>query len=193
MIALFVYAESPTRARVDRIHYKPELLSDEKKAGAYLVDTIPVAESMPRKAGILYLNPETMELWYEYVDRPLTTEENLSDMMAKIKGVEQLVIHSYPSWKAGNAGNAGDVVLYNHLLWEVIQAHTFQADWTPDAVPALFKKRSPDEEIPEWTQPLGAHDAYPIHAKVVHSGKLWISLYAANVWEPGVFGWEQVW
>lgn len=29
------------------------------------------------KNGVLYINPTTKELWYEYVDRPLTAEEEL--------------------------------------------------------------------------------------------------------------------
>jgi hypothetical protein len=44
--------------------------------------------------------------------------------------------------------------------------------------------------IPDWVQPSGAHDAYPLDALVRHNGSVWKSLYAANVWEPGVFGWE---
>lgn len=42
---------------------------------------------------------------------------------------------------------------------------------------------------PEWVQPTGAGDAYPLNARVKHNGQIWISNYAANVWEPGVFGW----
>lgn len=40
-----------------------------------------------------------------------------------------------------------------------------------------------------WTAPLGAHDAYPLGAKVTHKGKTWTSTTAANIWEPGVYGW----
>ena len=43
--------------------------------------------------------------------------------------------------------------------------------------------------IPAWVQPTGGHDAYPLGARVTHAGKTWTSNYAANVWEPGVFGW----
>ena len=43
--------------------------------------------------------------------------------------------------------------------------------------------------IPAWVQPTGAGDAYPLGARVTHAGKTWTSNYAANVWEPGVFGW----
>ena len=49
----------------------------------------------------------------------------------------------------------------------------------------------PAEEWPEWSQPLGAHDAYEQGAKVSHNGKHWSSDVAANVWEPGVYGWTE--
>ena len=50
----------------------------------------------------------------------------------------------------------------------------------------------PSEEYPEWVQPTGAHDAYAQGAKVSHNGKKWTSDIAANVWEPGVYGWTEV-
>ena len=40
----------------------------------------------------------------------------------------------------------------------------------------------------EYVAPTGAHDAYPLGWKVTHDGKTWVSLTAANVWEPGVSG-----
>jgi len=43
-----------------------------------------------------------------------------------------------------------------------------------------------------WVQPTGAHDAYPIGARVTHNGHTWESWVAANVWEPGVYGWNQI-
>lgn len=48
------------------------------------------------------------------------------------------------------------------------------------------------EEYPAWVQPTGAHDAYPLGAKVSHNGKKWTSDVANNVWEPGVYGWTEV-
>lgn len=50
----------------------------------------------------------------------------------------------------------------------------------------------PSEEYPEWVQPTGAHDAYAQGAKVSHNGKKWTSDIAANVWEPGVYGWTEI-
>jgi len=42
---------------------------------------------------------------------------------------------------------------------------------------------------PEWVQPT-AENPYPLGAYVFHNGLIWQSRAAANVWEPGVFGWR---
>ena len=46
----------------------------------------------------------------------------------------------YPTWTAGAAVNAGDRLYYTGTdrLYKVISDHTTQADWAPDAVPALY-------------------------------------------------------
>ena len=75
-------------------------------------------------------------------------------------------------------------------LYKCVQAHRSQADWRPALVPALWKKiGDPAEEWPEWSQPIGAHDAYAKGDKVTHQGKHWVSDCDGNVWEPGVYGW----
>ena len=82
---------------------------------------------------------------------------------------------------------------YKGKLYRCVQAHSSQADWTPPATARLWKEiGDPTAEYPEWSQPLGAHDAYALGDKVAHSGKHWVSTAANNVWEPGVYGWEEV-
>lgn len=81
----------------------------------------------------------------------------------------------------------------NGNLYKCVQAHRSQAGWEPENTPALWTKiGDPSEEYPAWSQPLGAHDAYPLGAKVSHNGKKWTSDVANNVWEPGVYGWSEV-
>ena len=98
-------------------------------------------------------------------------------------------IELFPTWELVSY-SVGDRVQYNGTLYKCVQAHTAQSDWTPDATPALWVIVSIDE-YPEWVQPTGAHDAYAKDSKVTHNGKKWISSYDANVWEPGVYGWEE--
>ena len=93
-------------------------------------------------------------------------------------------------WQPGIAVEVGQILHYevDDKLYEVIQAHTTQSDWTPDIVPALFNiihEPLPGEDYPPWVQPTGAHDAYPKGARVTHVGKNWESTIDANTTEPG--------
>ena len=97
----------------------------------------------------------------------------------------------FPLYTTGTAYAAGDRFQCAGKLYRVIQAHTSQADWFPPDLPALYTEISV-EEYPEWVQPTGAQDAYPLGAKVMHNGKRWTSDVDANVWEPGVYGWTEV-
>lgn len=96
----------------------------------------------------------------------------------------------YPLWRAGIAVNIGERYRYNEILYKVIQAHTTQEDWTPDVAVSLFVEVSV-KEWPEWKQPTGASDAYMAGDKVKHNEKHWVSSVDNNVWEPGVYGWDE--
>lgn len=99
----------------------------------------------------------------------------------------------YPAWRPGMGYKAGKRVRYIGALYRVLQDHTSQTDWTPEAAPSLFAKvLIPDPEtIPEWEQP-DSTNPYMQGDKVTHNGKMWISDIEGNVWEPGVYGWSEV-
>ena len=98
----------------------------------------------------------------------------------------------FAEWAYPIAYTVGQIRRYNGTLYKCVQAHTSQADWTPTAASSLWSKTNdPAEEWPEWSQPVGAHDAYSKGAKVSHNSKHWVSTADANVWEPGVYGWEE--
>ena len=46
----------------------------------------------------------------------------------------------YPEWKSGMTLTVGYNLQYGGKLYRVIQAHTSQDDWTPDAVASLFER-----------------------------------------------------
>lgn len=102
-------------------------------------------------------------------------------------------IQLFPLWKADVEYTVGQRVRYNEVLYSVLTAHTSQADWTPEAAPSLFAKvLIPDENvIPDWEQP-DSTNYYKLGDKVRHNGKIWVSDYEVNTWEPGVFGWTEV-
>lgn len=99
----------------------------------------------------------------------------------------------FAPWAASVAYKVGNIRSYEENLYRCVQAHTSQDDWTPDKVPALWTKiGDPTVEFPEWSQPVGAHDAYAKGDKVSHNNKHWQSTVDGNVWQPGVYGWEEV-
>lgn len=96
-------------------------------------------------------------------------------------------------WRAGEAVAVGDVRYHSGNLYEVVQAHTTQADWTPNITYALWKRYYNPDNAPEpWRQPQGSHDAYRVGQRVTYNGATWENTSAANVFAPGVFGWTNL-
>lgn len=101
-------------------------------------------------------------------------------------------VELFPQWVIDHAYAVDERLQYNGVLYRVVQAHTSQADWTPDITPALFVVVSLDE-WPEFVQPTGAHDAYNKGDKVTFEGKHYISLIDGNVYSPAAYpaGWQE--
>ena len=102
------------------------------------------------------------------------------------------MVEFYPEWTTDTDYATGFKVQYGGKLYKCLQAHTAQADWTPDAAPSLWAKvliPSPDV-IPEWEQPESTNP-YMQGDKVTHNGKTWVSDVDNNVWAPGVYGWTE--
>lgn len=98
----------------------------------------------------------------------------------------------FAPWAYPVAYTVGQLRRHNGKLYKCVQAHTSQADWTPDTAASLWSVAAdPAEEWPAWSQPVGAHDAYAAGDKVSHNGKHWTSSVDSNVWEPGVYGWTE--
>lgn len=97
----------------------------------------------------------------------------------------------YPTWKIDVSYIANDRVLYEDVLYKVLQDHTSQEDWTPTNAPSLYAKvLIPDENIiPEWEQPESTNP-YMTGDKVVYNGQTYISTVDNNVWSPDTYGWE---
>lgn len=99
----------------------------------------------------------------------------------------------YPEWN-GNAVSyaVNDRVLYEEKLYRCLQAHESQEQWNPvDASSLWAKVLIPGPYIPEWEQP-SSTNPYMAGDKVRHNDKTWVSTIDNNVWEPGVYGWNEV-
>lgn len=122
-----------------------------------------------------------------------------AESLAEDKAMEVAAV--FDQWKAGKAYAVGDYLTYgvntvgDVQLYKVVQSHTSQADWTPDATPALYTAIGLDDEgYPVWAQPTGAHDAYNTGYIVNYNGTLYKSLIDGNVYSPDAYpaGWEAV-
>nr|DAL91751.1 MAG TPA: ChiA1-BD-binding domain protein [Caudoviricetes sp.] len=98
-------------------------------------------------------------------------------------------VELFPEWEQNKAYAVSERVRHGGTLYRCVQAHTSQADWTPDAAPALWVRVSVDE-YPDWVQPTGAHDAYNTGDKVTYNGGRYISAVDGNTYAPDVYGWE---
>lgn len=109
----------------------------------------------------------------------------------------------YPAWVSGNAYKTKDFCTFgvngvgDPQLYRCVQSHTSQSDWTPDKVPALWVAigLAPDD-VPIWSRPTGAHDAYNIGDRVHYpdaNSPVYVSLINGNVYSPEEYpaGWEE--
>lgn len=99
----------------------------------------------------------------------------------------------FPSWDPEAAYALGDRVKHEGILYKCLQGHDAQAAWTPKDAPSLWARvLIPDPTvIPEWVQP-DSTNPYMQGDKVTHNGKTWESAVDNNVWEPGVYGWNEI-
>lgn len=115
--------------------------------------------------------------------------EHAASMLTDEDALESVEL--FPPWRTATAYAEGDRIQDEAILYRCVQAHTSQDDWRPAVTPALWVIVSVDE-WPEWIQPQGAHDAYNTGDKVSHNEKHWVSAMDANIYEPGVYGWNEV-
>lgn len=104
-------------------------------------------------------------------------------------------VELFPVWQTDTAYTVGIRVRYGDKLYKCVQAHTSQADWTPDKTPALWTEVAKPGEIPVWKQPTGAQDAYMTGDKVHYPTKddaVYESTMDYNTYAPDVYGWVMV-
>lgn len=102
-------------------------------------------------------------------------------------------VELFPAWKIDTAYTLGERIRYDGKLYRCEQAHTSQTGWEPPNVPALWTEVAKPGEIPVWKQPTGAQDAYAKGDKVWYPAQgddVYVSTIDANVYPPGVYGWE---
>ena len=148
----------------------------------------------------------TITVNYVVTAKPLTKEEQLENQKnlaltffaETLSDAQALQVPMLFDDFDGNgvAYEVGKRVLYNDILYKVIQAHTSQAEWTPIAAPSLFAKvinETIDGSIPEFEQP-GSTNPYMKGDRVIFNGKVYESLIDNNVYSPEAYpaGWKEI-
>ena len=98
-------------------------------------------------------------------------------------------------WDEHSTYNENDLRQYEGKLYKCLQAHTSQADWTPDVSTSLWKELGINENgVAEWSQPISSADAYNTGDEIMYNGVHYRSLIDNNVWSPNDYstGWEVV-
>lgn len=164
----------------------PEQTEDEKAREQARTLSVEL-DSIERKAVRAMLNGSSVSsLSEEYQTKLLTVDDAVALKMPDY----------FPEWSGNSVSyKAGDRVLYNGVLYKVLQAHTSQSGWTPDAAPSLFTKvltSTTGEPLP-WEQPESTNP-YIKGDKVTYNGKIYESLIDNNVWSPDAYpaGWKEV-
>lgn len=133
------------------------------------------------------------------------TEADAAVALAKMQAAElsdgdaAKVPALYDEWSGESIEyKQGQRLRFQGLLVKVLQGHTSQPDWAPNAAPSLFAVILPGQdgsgvEVGIWQRP-SADNGYGYGDKTIHNGHLWQSDYdpdgtlGGNVWEPGTVG-----
>ena len=148
----------------------------------------------------------TITVNYVVTAKPLTKEEQLENQRnlaltffaETLSDAQALQVPMLFDEFDGNgvAYEVGKRIMFEGVLYKVLQAHTSQAGWTPTAAPSLFAKvinETIDGSIPEFEQP-DSTNPYMKGDKVLFNGKVYESLIDNNVYSPEAYpaGWKEV-
>lgn len=148
----------------------------------------------------------TITVNYVVTAKPLTKEEQLENQRnlaltffaETLSDAQALQVPMLFDEFDGNgvAYEVGKRIMYNGVLYKVLQAHTSQAEWTPTAAPSLFAKvinETIDGSIPEFEQP-DSTNPYMKGDRVLFNGKIYESLIDNNVYSPEAYpaGWKEI-
>ena len=134
-------------------------------------------------------DPQLYQVLQDHTSAAEWTPDTATSLYKKIGISEEGV----PLWVqplgATDAYELGDVVLYNGKKYKSKIAANV---WSPDAYPAGWELLTDD--VPEFVQPTGAHDAYKLGDRVLYNGQVYESLMDGNVYSPDAYpaGWQLV-
>ena len=165
-------------------------------AGDAVVHT---SHELPQDIGMTFAEAESETFALPFFDEVEDPYAEIIEEVSEILTDEQAadVPHVFPEWAVDTAYKADDRRRHAGKLYKCLQAHTSQADWTPDVAASLWVEIAKPGEIPVWRQPTGAQDAYNTGDKVHYpdaDSPIYESLIDANVYSPADYpqGWRLV-
>ena len=163
------------------------------------------AEERVLYKGVLY------KVVMAHISQEAWTPDAAPSLFAKVLIPDENKIYPWEQPESTNGYMTGDKVLYEDKIWisivdnnvwrpgeygweEVIEEPKEEPTDEPTEEPTEEPTDEPKEESNEsaaWVQP-DSTNPYSKDSKVSHNDKIWISIVDNNVWEPGIYGWEEV-
>ena len=162
---------------------------------------------------VIDIPTKDLELWFEVhkddLETPISQLEEINMGMQSLTKIGKLVANQvtddvvaltiqefYDIWVTNVNYVKGQYINHEGVLYKVLQDHTSQEGWTPNATPSLFAKVLIDpsgETILEWAQP-DSTNAYMTGDKVKFEGNVYESLIDNNIWSPSAYptGWKVI-
>lgn len=171
-----------------------------------IVDVIPeydiesqyaVSSTFEETDECITVNYEIKDIVLSFEEKKEMDKEKCLQLFAETLSDEQalLVPLVFDEWKVGIEYKIGKRLVYDNVLYKVLQNHTSQETWTPNTATSLYARllaETIDDSIPEWQQPTGSTEAYMIGDKVSYNGQIYECTFDYNVYAPDVSGWKLV-
>ena len=145
----------------------------------------------------IVVNYEVLEKELTYAEK-LTSQQELAmsflaDNLTDEQAVQVPLI--FEAWQVGVDYKVGKKLVYEEVLYKVLQDHTSQETWTPKDAPSLFARVLVDDggAVLDWVQP-DSTNPYMKGNRVKFEGKIYESLIDNNTWSPTAYpaGWKEI-
>jgi hypothetical protein len=143
----------PMRERIFRTHVN---LRDASEIGDWKEITEKQKEAMLAETAIIDVDDMTVESIKRVDDIVNNVRTRINEVPMTVEQSLELAGY-FPIWKEGEPMPIGYKVSYDGSLFEVLQAHTSQADWKPREAKSLFKvvqveAEGTEDDVISWEQ-----------------------------------------
>lgn len=139
-------ADIPMKQRIFRTHVN---LRDSSEIADWKEITEKQKEQMLADAAIIDMDDMTVESIKRVDSIIKNVKTRINEVPMTIEQSLELVGY-FPKWEEGKEMQIGYKVSYEGSLFEVLQAHTSQTDWTPREAKSLFKIVQAESEGTEY-------------------------------------------